>query len=151
MCVVADLGAGIVLGDPAQTRGDVWSEERFAGLACVAEQRMHGVSANARHGVFECAENVWNGPRVRVLVEEFEAATANHGTLARQTPDEGLDLLRRKLLAAILPCTAATRRHRASRSVALGRDLEAIHDFEIRVHARAPWCRLTNRAAAAPC
>ncbi len=58
MCVVADLGAGIVLGDPAQTRGDVWSEEGLAGLARVAQQRMYGVPANARHWVFDCAENV---------------------------------------------------------------------------------------------
>ncbi len=138
MCVVSDLGAGIVLSDPAQTRGDVRSEERLAGLARVAEQRMHGVPANARHGVFERAENGWNGPRVRMLVEEFEAATANHGIVVGQTPDESLDFLLGKLLAAILPCTAATRRHRASRSVALGRDLEAIHDFEVRVHSGTP-------------
>ena len=54
MCVAADLGAGIVLGDPAQTRGDVWSEERVADFACVTDERVHGVPANAGNGVFEC-------------------------------------------------------------------------------------------------
>ena len=138
MCVVADLGAGIVLGDLAQTRSDIWSEERCAGLACVTGQRMHGVPANARHRVFEPAENMRNGPSVRMLVEEFEAATANHRTLVRETPDEGLDLLCGKLLAAILACTAAPRRQRVSRPVALRRDLEEIYHVEVLVHARTP-------------
>jgi len=138
MCVVADLGAGIVLSDPAQTRSDVCAEERRAGLACVTEQRMHGVPANARHRVFEPVENMRNRPSVRMLVEEFEAATANHGALVRDSPDEGLDLLRRKLLAAILACTAAPRRQGVSRPVALSRDLETIYHVEIWVHAGTP-------------
>ncbi len=138
MCVAADLGAGIEFGDPAQTRSDVCAEERRARLACVTQQRMHGVPANAGHRVFEHAENMRNGPSIRMLVEEFEAATANHGTHVRETPDEGLNLLRRKLLAAILACTAAPRRHRVSRPVALRRDLEAIYYVEIRIQARTP-------------
>ncbi len=83
MCVLADLRAAIVLGDPAQTRGDVWSEKRPTGLAPVAEQRMHRVPANARHGVFESSENVRYGPGIGMLIEKFEAATANHGALVR--------------------------------------------------------------------
>ncbi len=115
-------------------RCHVWCKERPASLARVAEQRMHRVPPHARHGIFEGLEDVWNRTRVRMLVEEFKATAANHGTLVRQTPDEGVDLLRRKSLAAILSSTAATGRHCVSRSVALGRDSEAIYDFEVRVH-----------------
>jgi hypothetical protein len=90
--------------------------------------------AHTRYGIFEALEDVWNRTSVGVLIEEFKATTANHGPPVRQTPDEGVDLFRRKLLAAILSRTAATGRHCVSRSEALGRDSEAIHDFEVPVH-----------------
>ncbi len=136
MGIPADLGARVVFGDPAQDRCDFRIEERLTGLARVAEQSMHSMPANAGHRILECVENVWDSPRVGMLVEDFEAATSDYRALVRQPPDQGLDLLRGKLLAPVLPRATPARRQGSSRSVPLGRDLEAIDDFEIRIHLR---------------
>jgi hypothetical protein len=101
MGVPAYLGARVVLCDPAQGGRDVRIEERLAGLARVAQQRMDGMPANPGHRVFECAQNVRDSSRVGMLVEEFEAATTDYGALVGQPPDEGLDLVRGKRLAPI--------------------------------------------------
>lgn len=122
----------------------------MAGLACVAEQRVYGVPADTGHRIFEASENVRHGPGVRMLVEELETASAHHGALVRESPDDGVDLLLRKPLAAVLACTAAARGHRVSSSVALGRDLEAIDHLEVRVHERPPRRCLIARTRSTP-
>jgi hypothetical protein len=110
----------------------------MAGLARVAEQRMHRMPTNARHRILEPANDVRNGAGIGVLIEELKAAPADHGTLVREPPDESLDLLRGKLLAAILTRTTPARREVASRLVALGWYPKAIYEFDVRIHARTP-------------
>lgn len=81
--VVPNLGAWVVLSDSLQMRGNVWRTERDAGLARIAEQRVHRVPPNPRHRIIEGLEDVWNCTRVWVLVEDLKTTTANHRTRVR--------------------------------------------------------------------
>jgi hypothetical protein len=107
MRVRADLGARVALGDPLERSGDTRREERLTTLTRVAEECVHGMPAHARDRIVERAQDVGNGSRVGMLIQELEAAPTNHGTRMGEAPDEGVDLLGGKRLPSVLPCTAA--------------------------------------------
>ena len=83
LCIPPDLLTRVVVGDLAKVRCNLWGEIRVPGLACIAEQGVHRMPPHPGHGIVECVENVGDGPGVGVLIEEFEAASANDGARVR--------------------------------------------------------------------
>jgi len=83
-----------MIGDLADGCCSLWGQKRVPGLARVAEQGVHSMPPYPRNGIVECADNVRNRPCIGMLIEKFEAASANHRARVCEAPDESVDLLR---------------------------------------------------------
>ena len=99
---------------------------------------MHRMPANSRHGILEALRDGIDRARIGVEVKQLEATAPDDRTRVGQSPDKGIDAIRRQRAAPACASAETAVRQEQHRLVPIPALREPVHNADPPVHKRAP-------------